>query len=190
MTIRPRQLRYRERQLLAPLTYTVTPDRKVAVPRAWQTANLRPLVVRGVGIQRDLLVHQIAEPIFRAWLRLCHESDILTIDGAFVPRLRRSVTVVPEDKYGPPNDKYGPYLSMHTFGLAIDLNARWNPRGKPGPVATDRGTVARLVDAAASIRHTHTIDGEEWGDLGIVCGAHWSDGSCDPMHFEIGAWDA
>ncbi len=54
-------------------------------------------------------------------------------------------------------------LSEHAYGLAIDLNARWNPVGKPPTIHPK--VVACFEDA-----------GFEWG-------GHWS--VPDGMHFQI-----
>lgn len=56
------------------------------------------------------------------------------------------------------------YLSNHSWGLAVDLNAATNPMGKP--LRTDFPAAARQIAA----------------ECGLTSGAEWS--RPDPMHFE------
>jgi hypothetical protein len=58
-------------------------------------------------------------------------------------------------------------LSLHSFGIAVDINARENRMGKPGKI-----TANSLITFAFERR------GFSWG-------GHWRGRSCDPMHFEM-----
>lgn len=57
-------------------------------------------------------------------------------------------------------------LSLHSFGIAVDINATENRMGKPGKL-----TAGSLITYAFERR-------------GFVWGGHWRGKSCDPMHFE------
>jgi hypothetical protein len=123
---------------------TVTPD-----PR-WVAANIRteemPIIGRVTG-------HRVMLPQLRAALnevvvkRL--SKSIYTYDGCYVPRF-----IAHDPSRG---------LSFHTFGTAIDLNARDNYRGIAGKM--DRAVVAIF---------------KRWG---FAWGGDWN--YTDPMHFEL-----
>jgi hypothetical protein len=55
-------------------------------------------------------------------------------------------------------------ISVHSWGIAVDLNAAWNPF---------RGAVT-WSDKFLSV----------WRDNGWICGADWSTASKDGMHFQ------
>jgi len=76
-------------------------------------------------------------------------SEIRTYDGCFNIRKKRGLTS----------------LSLHSFGLAIDLNAAWNQLGKP----------SSWSDAFLEV----------WRKNGWDCGADWK-GRKDAMHMQ---WD-
>jgi len=76
-------------------------------------------------------------------------SEIKTYDGCFNIRKKRGLAS----------------LSLHSFGLAIDLNAAWNQLGKP----------STWSDAFLQV----------WRKNGWDCGADWK-GRKDAMHMQ---WD-
>jgi hypothetical protein len=67
-------------------------------------------------------------------------------------------------------------LSRHSWGLAVDLNATWNPLVKVTP------------QNRAAMRKKHVKWSEKflqvWRDNGFDCGADWKD-RLDGMHFEL-----
>ncbi len=79
---------------------------------------------------------------------------ILSFDGAWVPRFIRGSRTV---------------LSNHSYGTAIDLNAKWNPLGAQPALAGDPGCLFELVPLAN--RH------------GFYWGGHFT--RRDGMHFEL-----
>lgn len=162
---RPRQLKLAELQRLFPLEFSIDPvTRAVTVPTAWRQARLVKIeVIPG----RNVTVHRAAAPVFQEWLRRARligaDSCILTVDGGYNARLKRGAKV-PATEAG---------LSRHARGTAIDLNARFNPMGKPSVGPDEPGCLLPLVRLAY--------------ELDIVWGGDWAGSSCDPMHFEIGA---
>lgn len=184
---RPRQLTYEERCARFPLDFTVDDEGDVLVPQSWRAANLRQLIMPcAAGLA---VVHKHALPVFDAWFALLSEHgadrEILTFDGAFVARLKRGADH-PKDRAS--KNAWGRLLSNHSRGTAIDLNAKWNPMGKPGAAAGTEGSLDRVIDCARLVRvQVETPKGTVW-DAGIVCGADWSNKSRDDMHFEIGVW--
>lgn len=182
---RPRQLTYEERCARFPLDFEVDDEGAVLVRPSWKAQNLRQLIVPGGKIAQ---VHKHAIAVFDAWFGLLSstgaDKDILTFDGAFYPRLKRGSKIPPAAT----KDDFGKLLSNHSRGTAIDLNAKWNPMGKPGATLGTEGSLARVI---ALSRHivvpVEAPAGTIW-NAGIVCGADWSNKSRDDMHFEIGVW--
>lgn len=161
---RPRQLTQEELHERFPVDFSIDETTKtVTVAAAWQLVHLiRIEVIPG----HHVTVHRDTASTFAEWLQ--HARDvgadkcIVTVDGGFNARFKRGLNV-PVSEAG---------LSRHARGIAIDLNAGYNPRGWP-PVAVGKmGCLAALVPIAY--------------DLGIVWGGDWHGEYCDPMHFEIG----
>jgi hypothetical protein len=67
-------------------------------------------------------------------------------------------------------------LSRHSWGLAIDMNAAWNPLVK---VTTANRAALRKANVKWSERFLQV-----WRDNGFECGADWKD-RIDGMHFEL-----
>ncbi len=80
-------------------------------------------------------------------------SDVLFWDGSFVPRRKAG----------------GNTLSHHSWGIALDINADWNPFGDAPASSGARGSVRRLVP----IFEAH----------GFAWGGRWR--KPDGMHFEL-----
>lgn len=184
---RPRQLTYEERCARFPLDFTVDDEGNVLVPQSWRAANLRQLIIPGGKIAT---VHKHAIVVFDAWLEHMSyrqaDKDILSYDGAFVARLRRGVEH-PKDRAS--KAAWGKLLSNHSRGTAIDLNAKWNPMGKPGAAPGTEGSLHRVIECARLVRvEVETPKGTVW-NAGIVCGADWSGKNVDFMHFEVGTWE-
>lgn len=149
--------------------YTDTKPRgAIAIESGWSAANITtidvPFLARtGFG---SLYVHsKAAEPFTRVFEKIESaglDEVILTCAGTFVPR---------HMSWNPARD-----LSSHSWGIAIDLNDRWNPQGAV-PVAIGAiGSVRELVPIFAS-------EGFAWG--GHFEPLKYTDG----MHFELARTD-
>lgn len=88
-------------------------------------------------------------------------KEIKTWDGCFNVRYQRGSRTV---------------LSRHSWGLAIDLNAAWNPLVRVTPLTR---TMMRRKHVQWSERFLQV-----WRNNGFDCGADWKD-SLDGMHFEL-----
>lgn len=124
--------------------------RTVAVPQ-----------LRGIhGAPKDARVrlHERAvEPflaLWQAWETAGLLGDVLSWDGSYVPRRVRGART----------------LSSHAFGIAFDINARWNPLGHTPALAREPGSVIRLVRLA--------------NQYGFFWGGHFRSRP-DGMHFEL-----
>jgi hypothetical protein len=188
---RPRQFTAAERSKLFPLDFECVLDRNgkpvVTVRPSWEHQNLvRMGPYENIHLKWSPRVHILAAPVFRELFehaKPCAWNYIQTFDGGYVPRLKRGVTL---PAAGSPKSAYEKLLSNHSRGCAIDLNARWNGMGHPYDVAKNKGVGdLSFITAIADTIRVKQDDGSEWG---IVCGAHWRDASCDPMHFEVGVW--
>lgn len=93
------------------------------------------------------MVKPLTEALHNVIARGC-TMDIRTWDGCFNIRSTRGASGIP---------------SLHSWGLAIDLNAAWNPLGKQPTMHKD--LVSCFTDA-----------GFDWG-------GHWS--RPDGMHFQL-----
>lgn len=114
---------------------------------------------------RAIRVHRDAadkfQLLFQRWDQAGLLRLLLSFDGGFVCRMKR----------GREGSKDLADLSNHSWGTAIDVNAKWNQRGTPGARMGDIGCVEPLAPIA-----------EE-------CGFVWGDSftTKDRMHFELGA---
>jgi hypothetical protein len=106
----------------------------------------------------------MVSPLLRVLQELNEESlldEIKTWDGLYNLRYMRGSKSV---------------LSRHSWGLAVDLNATWNPLVKVTP------------QNRAQLRKKHVKWSEKflqvWRDNGFDCGADWKD-RLDGMHFEL-----
>ncbi len=131
-------------------SYRARPDGTVVPDPAWVAANIRsetmPIIGRVTG-------HKVMLPQLRAALSEVRSrglaDKIYTYNGLYVPRF-----IAHDPSKG---------LSFHTFGTAIDLNARDNYRGIAGKM--DRTVVSIF---------------KRWG---FGWGGDWN--YTDPMHFEL-----
>jgi len=92
--------------------------------------------------------------MFDAWAAAGLSDRVLSYDGCYVPRFIRGSKIK---------------LSNHSWGTAIDLNARWNPLGTYPSKIGETGCVRELVEIALA-------HGFYWGG--------WFSSRRDPQHFE------
>ncbi len=100
------------------------------------------------GIRCHKLIAPLLEAVFADVLAKGLRSSVKTYGGGYVWRMKRNATKP----------------STHSWGIAIDLNARTNPMGAAGDM--DPGLVALFEG------------------YGFVWGGRWSGRSKDPMHFQ------
>ncbi len=114
------------------------------------------------GLERGnkILFHRKAaaalSELLTEWQTKGLSNQVLTFQGSFAPRLIRG-------------ERGSSVLSNHAFGLAFDINARWNPLGAQPALRGERGCVFDLVPIAN--RH------------GFFWGGHFNRRK-DGMHFE------
>jgi D-alanyl-D-alanine carboxypeptidase-like protein/putative peptidoglycan binding protein len=109
----------------------------------WRSKNIGevvlPQLARVRGGPRDGKVHfhrKVAEQVralFDAWEQAGLIGELLTWDGAFVPRFVRGSATT---------------LSNHAWGTAFDVNFRWNQRGTVPALRDHEGSVRELVPIA------------------------------------------
>jgi hypothetical protein len=132
--------------------YRVLPMGRIAPDPAWVAANIR---TERVPILGAVTCHRVVLPQLRAALAevvaagLAGEVHPKEYAGCYYPRYIAGTT----------------RLSLHSFGIALDLNVPGNRRGTVGEM--DRGVVAIF---------------KRWG---FAWGGDWS--YTDPMHFEMNA---
>lgn len=160
-----RPLTYQEKQeLFGPVRIlSEGPGGLVRLNPDWKERNL--VTVRLPGLERKegapksgrVRIHRLIAPrlesLWAAWQAAGLLDEILTWDGSFAERFVRGRRT----------------LSSHAFGIAFDLNARWNPLGQRPPAAGRIGSVLRLVPLA----NAH----------GFFWGGHFRSRP-DGMHFE------
>ncbi|MCU1621841.1 MAG: family peptidase [Frankiales bacterium] len=133
-------------------SYTYFPDGTIQPDAAWVRANI---VSATVPILGTVTCHRLMIPQLRAALQEVQNaglaSTIHSYNGCYVPRFIEH------------NPTHG--ISLHTWGIAIDLDAATNGRGTKGTMDP------RVVQIF-----------KRWG---FRWGGDWS--YTDPMHFEIGA---
>ncbi|HUR51885.1 MAG TPA: M15 family metallopeptidase [Mycobacteriales bacterium] len=133
-------------------SYRYFPDGTIQPDSRWVRNNIAS---QSVPILGTVTCHRLMLPQLRGALREVVRaglaSKIHSYDGCYVPRFME-------------RDPHHP-VSLHTWGIAIDLDARSNGRGTSGTM--DRRVVAIF---------------KRWG---FRWGGDWS--WTDPMHFELGA---
>jgi hypothetical protein len=155
-----------KQRLFGPLLAKDDPKRPgfLVVSPAWRRLHTRIIEVpqlEGVpGAPKDCCVRlhvRAVEPfvaLWKAWQEAGMLKDVLSWDGGYVPRRVRGSRSI----------------SSHAFGIAFDINAHWNPLGRPPAPSGAIGSVARLVRLAN--RH------------GFFWGGHFRSRP-DGMHFEL-----
>jgi D-alanyl-D-alanine carboxypeptidase len=134
-------------------SYHYFPDGSIAPDPSWVAANIRTESVPILGVVRchRLMFHQLRGALQEVQARGL-AGKIHSYDGCFVPRFIER---------NPDNS-----ISLHTWGIAIDINAAQNPVNRGNH--QDPRVVAIF---------------KKWG---FVWGGDWSSPN-DPMHFQIGA---
>lgn len=119
----------------------------------WLDTHIPPLPNK-IYLNRDL-IHPLEDTLNRL-ISLQVYKEIKTWDGCFNIRMIRGSKT---------------RLSIHSWGLAIDINAAHNPLGVTKEAAKAKGLepFTKLFD-------------EVWADAGWTCGAGWK--RPDGMHFE------
>lgn len=117
-----------------------------------------PALPNKMYVNKDIV--KVLEETLNRIISLGFYKEIKTYDGCFNPRYIRG-----EER------KKNPKLSIHSWGLAIDLNAGHNPLGLTKQQATERGLKP----------FTQLFD-EVWSDAGWTPGSKFK--RCDGMHFE------
>jgi hypothetical protein len=133
-------------------SYRYFPDGTIQPDAAWVRANI---VTTNVPVLGRVTCHRLMVPQLRGALQDVQDAGLghllRTYDGCYVPRF---IARNPDNS-----------ISLHTWGIAIDMDASTNYRGI-------RGTMdMRIVDIF-----------KRWG---FRWGGDWS--YTDPMHFEMGA---
>lgn len=141
-------------QAVGSFTYRYFADGSVEPDPAWVAANLRTEVVPVLG---TVTCHRVMLPQLRGAMQevvdlgLASSIDTSDFGGCYAPRF-----IARDPAKG---------LSLHTWGIAVDLNVQRNLRGTSGEI--DR----RVVDVLKG-----------WG---FAWGGEWA--YTDPMHFELAA---
>ena len=131
---------------------------------AWSKANIVTVIWAGVcgGQGAKLHIHKRARPYFEKVINAVAQAGlaerVITYDGGYVPRHI--------------GWKAGRPLSRHSWGLAIDINARWNGDGATLAPLGSVGSVRELVPFFEA-------EGFAWG------GRFEPDKERDGMHFEL-----
>jgi hypothetical protein len=133
--------------------YTVLGGGRIAPEQSWVTANIR---TEQVPILGNVTCHKVIFPQLRAALLEIQSTGDLAREihpgeyaGCYYPRFIANTQ----------------QLSLHSFGIALDLNVPGNQRGTTGEM--NRAVVAIF---------------KKWG---FAWGGDW--GYTDPMHFEMNA---
>ena len=157
------------RQVFGTFTWTeTTPKGAVRIDPAWEAANIvtlaTPILARfgHPTVRCHAKAHDPLARVFTAIADAGLEDLILAYDGLDVPRHKGW------------NPSRG--LSAHSWGIAIDLNARWNGYGAaPAPLGAHSSTRELIPFFEA--------EGFAWG------GYFQPDNIRDGMHFELARFD-
>lgn len=161
---------------LASLKYQDGDGNRVVLDNGWINEYLNGVSllvsVNGRLVTRKKTFHKAAALFLYGGLL---EASILTLGNYSFDVLQTWVPRYIKPANGPVI-KETEHLSIHTFGLAIDINPKLNERGVIGDVATVYGPPLRVYPAAV-------IEG--WG---FCWGGRWGqpgDADRDPMHFQF-----
>jgi len=170
--LRPRLMTHAERLAVYGVPARLDAKTGRLVPdKAWERQNLVtvlvpwPVKTPKYGNERPLTVHRAVASkfveLFGRWDNAGLLPLLKTFDGAHVCRMKRGQEKALDTSK----------LSTHSFGAAIDVNARWNGFGVRPAVRGADGAVIDLVPIAL--------------EVGFVWGGFWS--HPDGMHFEVGS---
>lgn len=93
-------------------------DGKITGPKGWESLNMK-MVSDLPGVPKRLYINRAIEAPLRLALRRCldlHDGYTIQTIGCFAPRGKRSNPSM---------------LSMHSWGIAVDINAATNPMKAP-----------------------------------------------------------
>jgi hypothetical protein len=166
-TIRPLPIE-KIREVYYDFSYTDRSDGSIEIEPGWSRRNIVDLDAQLLDkiAHHPIQVHRKAtEPFQRVFLAVEQAGlgdRILTFGGSFVPR---------HMAWNPKRE-----LSSHSWGIAIDLNVRWNAYGR-APAGTGlSGSLHELVPFFEA-------EGFAWG------GYFEPISMCDGMHFELARMD-
>ena len=133
---------------------------------AWERRNMKvwnvpPLIHLAIPqIPSRIYMHRVFIPVAEQWLKALIEAgvsnEIKTFDGCFNIRTKRGAKS----------------LSIHAFGMAIDLNAAHNPLGLSRQQCLLRGLIP-FTEKFINVSRKY-----------VDCGADWQTRP-DLMHFQI-----
>lgn len=137
---------------------------RIRILDGWVAENIISVAIPELG-GRPVWVHRLiadkVQALFAAWKAAGLISRIRSFDGAFCARYKR------KRAWGGPEN-----LSNHSWGTALDINARWNPIGHEPAALDTEGCTRELVQVAY--------------ERGFVWGGNFAAPYTDGMHFEIG----
>jgi hypothetical protein len=100
-------------------------------------------VIKGAPKDLKVYFHKLAAPQLVSLFKELGKNNllkyILTWDGSFVPRIVRGTGM---------GRRTVPTVSSHAYGIAFDINARWNYLGNDPADEKETGTVRPLVPLA------------------------------------------
>jgi len=144
----------------------------ITITDGWDRQNIGNVAVPGLrgvpgatGLARSGMMqfnkkcHRQVIGLWSDWERHGLIRNILTFDGAFVPRYKRQSTHVRDN------------LSNHAWGTAFDINAAQNALGQKPAALGKAGSVMDMVELAY-----------KWG---FYWGGYFKRGRFDGMHFEV-----
>jgi hypothetical protein len=152
-------------QLFGELKYISAPVKgnpeNISIQGSWARDNLCIIEIPqliGIAGYAKVQCHKLVADAMRFLFIDLEQQDLLddihTWDGMFCPRFIRGSKTT---------------LSNHSFGTAFDINAQWNPIGKPPAAEGKLGCLYRIVPVV----NKH----------GFYWGGHYSSRP-DGMHFE------
>lgn len=157
------------RNVFGTFTYTETnPKGAIRIDAAWEAAHIVPLATPifarfgHASIRCHKKAHDPLQRVFTAIANAGMEDHILAYDGCHVPRHKGW------------NPSRG--LSAHSWGIAVDINARWNGYGAGPAPAGAYGSTRELISFFEA-------EGFAWG------GYFTPDNIRDGMHFELARYD-
>lgn len=134
-----------------------------AVPSDIQTAfsHVRFSAVGTIGFPKKIFVNKLFKPVLeRSLLNVIERGladEMITWDGCFIIRQKRGLST----------------LSLHSWGLAVDINCQHNPLG----LTVEQIKAKKLIPLSEKFLQC-------FRDAGCECGGDWS-GRPDRQHFQL-----